>query len=749
MKKIYIVLILLLVIPFILNCKSNSSNNSNANNGNDEPSYQEDSNDGNPLSYGSFSYNYEDYIGDIETFVYGLIFNELGYSYYVFPGFVELSTTECVYGLGYTDFSDCYTNDDETVAYFMSGFIPFIDELKISEEEFDNCLIINNLDYQDSESIFVWKYKSEEFSEHCVAFGQYITYGVDKTGTIFYNKTDYKRGVCDEELGSLYSYDESRYVFDVDFGNYVPITGVSSSITIDYLSIQKEIEEYIAKQDFNYFSIETESIVYNAQDLVTSYLLSLQEESFLGFSIDELIDAISILDPSECIRITPGGLKIIDIEPIPPAQPTALTKWLVGMSSGILAAAGIIGQIIFVECPALSALSGAVAGAAIKIFMEVVVSNKTLGDVDWRKVGVAAAAGAVSGFVGPYIQALSGASYFFVDSIVDGVIGGIEEGVCALLDGKSWGEAAEAFGWGAVCGFAISAGLKGIGAAISAASRGIANGVEKLSSKLSSKTKSIISKITEPISKFKNGISGTLNKLKQKADSSIFHSKFVGKRLFAKNLNNLIKNDSSMPKQFQKYLSNDNLFDIEGNKIDKDALYDIFKKANNGENVGKYIIEGESVFVKKVNGVPGIFFDDSKYLSVAIEEGLTTRTINLNKASEKVRRIWLEDTSKIPDDIKALLIEKYPNNTLEEILTNKVATNALNTQIIAKSNWTLHECTDLKTVQLVPKLLHDKTNGIGISHAGGVSLYKYIKSHMGSIYFETFISAAASGLAAN
>ena len=61
----------------------------------------------------SYSLDWEDYIGDIETFVYGLITNELDFTYDAFPACVELINGDSVYGIGYTDYTECYATDDE------------------------------------------------------------------------------------------------------------------------------------------------------------------------------------------------------------------------------------------------------------------------------------------------------------------------------------------------------------------------------------------------------------------------------------------------------------------------------------------------------------------------------------------------------------------------------------------------------------------------------------------------------------
>ena len=166
-----------------------------------------------------FSDNWEDYIGDMETFVYGLIANELSYKYDVFPACVELMDSTYIYGIAYTDYTECYTNEDKSECYFTAGFLPFYGELEIPEEEFQSGLILTNMDFESENTSFIWTYASSAYTQHCVVYEQYLQYGVDDNGYITFQTEEYVKGQCDETLGSLYSYDEAKYLYDVDLGN--------------------------------------------------------------------------------------------------------------------------------------------------------------------------------------------------------------------------------------------------------------------------------------------------------------------------------------------------------------------------------------------------------------------------------------------------------------------------------------------------------------------------------------------------
>ncbi len=145
--------------------------------------------------------NWEDYVGDVETFVYGLLVSELSYRYDVFPAYVELLDGTYVSGIAYTDYSECYVNEDETHCYFMAGILPYYGEEEIPQMDFDSGLVIHNADFEDDETSFILKYASDTFTEHCVVYNQYVKYGVDENGKIDYEKEVYEPGKCDETLG--------------------------------------------------------------------------------------------------------------------------------------------------------------------------------------------------------------------------------------------------------------------------------------------------------------------------------------------------------------------------------------------------------------------------------------------------------------------------------------------------------------------------------------------------------------------
>lgn len=675
------------------------------------------------------STNWESYQGDLEVFVYGLIANQLGYKYDVFPASVELNDGTQVSGIGYTNYEECYVDDDEETYCFAAGFIPCIGEIPIPQEDFDAGLQVQDLEYSDPQSSFVLMYGSEPFAEHCVVYGQYLTYGVDDEGSIFYTSTDYSREVCDESLGSLYSFDSARFLYDLDVGQYANVTGTSLYELINYADLEAEINRILETQDLNFATVDVESCAYLAQEAVASYLLSLQEETFFGYSVSELVTAAEELDPLECFRMTANGPVVLSMDYDGGAS--SLAKWLVGTGCVIVTAVSLVGAVVVIECPLLSALSGAMAGTAIEIFMEVVISGETLENVDWGKVALAAAAGAVSGYLGPYIYATrSGAAYFMVDSSLDGLIGGIEHAARAWMDGEDGAHVIKSFGYGFAIGFALSAGFKAVGSIVEKLASRAAPSLAKLAEK-------VFPKLTAKVSALSAGFGKTIQQMKRAADASIFHSKYISKKLAQKQLMRLIEegSDELVEKAFANLGSSD-IVDKNGELMTKQALRDIFDKADDGATLAYFKRGDELVAIVKKHSMIGIVFDSSKYQTVTLPtELIADRGVNMEEAAKLLKKQWLDDPTLIPESLANAI--KANGVDLEDMLPEDLVS------IIQKSDWVLHENIDMRTVSLVPGILHDKGIG-GIGHMGGYALAKYIKEHMGILFFDRFVSAAAT-----
>lgn len=405
---------------------------------------------------------------DLTEVVKELVENEFALKYDVFNATVCLSDGIVLSGIGYSDYSAYYETDDGNQGFWPAGFIAESEGEYLNNNEDDSGVIVYNDDYDSPDFGFVYAYKPEPFLTHCVYHGQYVKYGVDDSGTITYTTEPYKRGQCDEALGALYSYDEGRFVFDPNVGAYLPITGVSLFTQLDYEALRKEVDRILAEQDAHFVQEEIKTNAYFAQEAVTSYLLSLQEETFLGCDVATLVEEVKKLDPTQCFRLTPEGYIIVPFDEKIPEAPSDLAKWTVGVCCGI-AVAGSIALRIFV--PAATPAAGAISGAAIDIFLQVVVENRSLDSIQWSKVAVSAISGACLAWACPLgasqvttslgkagasvaLQKLAG--YGFL-TFSNAIVSGVTNSAFAIIDGKDSTEVGNAFLFGAAVGACCTA----------------------------------------------------------------------------------------------------------------------------------------------------------------------------------------------------------------------------------------------------------------------------------------------------
>ncbi len=381
--------------------------------------------------------------------------------YDTFSAAITLEDGSEITGIGFTDYSVYYETDDGSVGYFPAGFIA---DYGYEMPETDEALVVENLDFTDERYQFVYDCEIVPFMEHCVKDGQYLKYGVNEKGSITYETSEYKRGICDESLGALFSYDTGKIVFDPDMGNYIYVNGISLFEQIDFEEIEAQVNQIIADQNNHFSEQEIISAVHLAQESVVSYLLSMQEETFLGYRTADLAEYASQLDPMECIRITSDGLITIRMSGTVPGGPDELTKWLVGIGCGIVV---IASTVVSIFVPAARPLCGAITGAAIDVFMQVVINNKTLDNIQWEKVAVAAVSGALMSWLCPLAASgvtdivtkagckiLGKLAGYGILTFTNGAVSGLVGYIDASIDGKNgW----QAFKQGAVLGAGCTA----------------------------------------------------------------------------------------------------------------------------------------------------------------------------------------------------------------------------------------------------------------------------------------------------
>jgi len=334
----------------------------------------------------------------LDYFVYKKLYDEYSAAYDTFDAAIKLPDGSEIYGIGYSDLSSYLETDDGSKGFFPAGFLTDAGDVVITEDDIEKGLEVENLSYNDGKYGFVLAYKTEPYLEHCVINGKYLKYGIDDNGVIVHEESDFSKDACDTELGALYSYDENKYVYNPNVGEHVELSGQSLFESVDFNELQAEINRILDEQDFNFSSVDVDTTLKFAQEAVDKYLSQFHEESFMGVDVKVLREEVKKLDPNQCIRFTPNGNVIVDIDESIPNEPTAMAKWVVGISCGI-AVAGSIALGVFV--PAATPVSGAICGAAIDVFMQVVIENNAVENINWGKVAIASTSGALMAWACP------------------------------------------------------------------------------------------------------------------------------------------------------------------------------------------------------------------------------------------------------------------------------------------------------------------------------------------------------------
>lgn len=418
--------------------------------------------------------NLEDYgVNQAENFVYSLIYSDLKKQYDTFVGCITLQNGEEnsepaeVYGISYVDYEEGYV-DDMGKTYFPAGFIGFQNDFgAVYGKASVGAEIVSVEEKPDEMFSYVYAYGTEDVHMHCVVDNKYVKYDIED-GEIVYEEEPYKEGMdIDLARGNLYNYDIEDYVYIVEELDYVPVYGTSLLGEADYEEIIAEVNKILRTQEANFTYAELESYVVQSQEALYSYLLGLQEETFLGIPTNELVRIVEDLDPMQHLQIgvDENGATTIEI-----IEVTKLATLWEKIATSLVCAFGIVGGFVC-NSLGLSVFGGAIVGASMEVFMQVVINNTPVSDIGWAQVAVAAVSGAIAGGVSKAINGIAarGVGQLFMrevtDTVCDSIIGGSEFFVNSLIAGHSFEEACKNFGYGVIAGAIISGGVK-LGASI-------------------------------------------------------------------------------------------------------------------------------------------------------------------------------------------------------------------------------------------------------------------------------------------
>ena len=387
----------------------------------------------------------------------GALYDDVAVDNHVFPASIDLGYGETTVGIAVSNMETGYSSETGDVM-FGSAFVPLLGQPTVDPEDASEGLVITPLSEQVDGFGYLYTYGLEPYVDHYVRDGSYVKYGVAEDGSMIFESikldvdgsdSEYMKSlaeVCDTFIGSLYSYDDGRWLLDYSVGGDTSLRSSFLWEEVDYDAILKEVQDILESQDQKFFNYTVETNLYYSQEAVNAFLLSLQEETFMGYKVEDLIKASEELDPNEFIRVTSDGLMVQEIPP-PVATPSGLVKWLTGIICAVAVAISVAVQ-VFV--PMAFPVTGAIIGSAIDIFGQVVIFNTALENIDWTGVAVSAVAGSLSAIPG-------------MGFLGDVAINGAAEAAYSALSGGTGEEIIASFGIGVGAGLLFGGAMKAVG----------------------------------------------------------------------------------------------------------------------------------------------------------------------------------------------------------------------------------------------------------------------------------------------
>lgn len=280
---------------------------------------------------------------------------------------------------------------------------------------------INDDDDEDTEITNVCVYNYENInSYHFIYQNKYVQYYQQSGMRIVYSTFENKKSNYDLTFGSLYDYDNNVYIYDESiFGTYSTHSGESLFSDEDYEKLKNELEIISDQQLSNGYKVDEYKIVYISPESIQTYLNSQEEDTFFGYSVDELTKEFGL---ETALEYTSEGFKTAQV----------LTKEDTSYNwKSFLIKMGIGCGIILVGAILSPVTGGASFGCALLTITKVAVTYALTSAIG--TMAIKAVEGMIAGK--SITEALRDMVYSGLDSFANGFMIGAAIGSVGLLTG--------------------------------------------------------------------------------------------------------------------------------------------------------------------------------------------------------------------------------------------------------------------------------------------------------------------------
>jgi hypothetical protein len=222
----------------------------------------------------------------------------------------------------------------------------------------------------------------------------------------------------DLSLGSLYDYDNNKYIYDESiFGEYIPHSGIEFFGQEDYAKLEANLQQLSDQQLKNGYVVNEYNIVYISPEAIQAYLLSDEEDTFFGYSVDDLSLAFGA---GTALTYTENGFSEAQM------LPDSDYNW-----KSFLIKCGIGCGIILVGAILTPVTGGASFGCAL-----ITITKFAVGSAIAEGLGTLAIETVVGLIQGQTIEeAIKGASYKGLDAFANGFMIGAAIGSVGVVSG--------------------------------------------------------------------------------------------------------------------------------------------------------------------------------------------------------------------------------------------------------------------------------------------------------------------------
>lgn len=256
---------------------------------------------------------------------------------------------------------------------------------------------------------------------HFVYQGKYVQYYQQTGSRIVYSILENKKANYDTDyFGSLYDFDKKEYIYDASiYDDYSYHSGTSAFTDKEYKQLESDLKALSEQQLKNGYKVEEYQIVYISPENIQAYIDSEEEDTFFGYSVDELTESFGL---NKALEFTGTGFK----------EASVLTNTGVGYNwKSFLIKMGIGCGIILVGAVLTPLTGGASFGCALLTISKIAVTYAATSAVG--KFAITAVEGLIAGK--SILDTLKSATYSGLDGFANGFMIGSVIGSVGVVSG--------------------------------------------------------------------------------------------------------------------------------------------------------------------------------------------------------------------------------------------------------------------------------------------------------------------------